>query len=58
MELTGKFGSHWVVLAQAASDIAPLRSHAGWEPLDAGTMRVWTDDYSSVLPLLRRRADP
>lgn len=57
MDLSGKFGSHWVVLARAASDVSPLL-RAGWEPLDAGTMRVWTDDYSSVLPLLRRRADP
>jgi hypothetical protein len=58
MELTGKFGSHWVVLARQVSDIAPLLHQAGWEPLPAGTMRVWTDDYSSVLPLLRRKAEP
>ena len=57
MEVTGKFGSHWVVLARSAGDLAPLRA-AGWEPLDAGTIRVWTDDYSSVLPLLRRAAEP
>ena len=58
MEVNGKFGSHWVVLARGAADILPLLRHAGWERLEAGSMRVWTDDYSSVLPLLRRRADP
>ena len=58
MELSGKFGSHWVVLARDADDVRPLRRQAGWQPLGAGPVRVWTDDYSSVLPLLRGRGGP
>jgi hypothetical protein len=54
MEVTGKFGSHWAVLASAAEDLAPLAAESGWKPLvDDGHARVWTDDYSSVLLLLR-----
>jgi hypothetical protein len=58
MEVTGKFGSHWVVLAQNASDLAPLAHQSGWAPLAPGAMRVWTDDYSSVLPLFRHSSEP
>ena len=58
MEGTGKFGSHWVVLARTASDVSPLVRYAGWVPLPSRAMRVWTDDYSSVLPLLRGNIPP
>jgi hypothetical protein len=57
-EITGKFGSHWVVLARHAADLTPLLHQPGWEAVEPGPMRVWTDDYSSVLPLLRRSAEP
>jgi hypothetical protein len=57
MEVTGKFGSHWVALSRDGSRIEPLRS-SGWESLTLREMRVWTDDFSSVLPLLRTRAHP
>lgn len=53
-EDTGKFGSRWVVLAHDSAELAPLVA-AGWQPLPADRrIRVWTDDYSSVLPLMRR----
>jgi hypothetical protein len=55
MEQTGKFGSHWVAMARHAADVGPLLTQPGWEALRTGNMRVWTDDYSSVLPLLRSR---
>jgi hypothetical protein len=58
MQITGKFGSHWVALARGTHDVAPLIRYAGWAPLAPTIMRVWTDDYSSVLPLLRPRTDP
>jgi hypothetical protein len=59
METTGKFGSHWAVLAANPSDVAPLASQPGWEPLVADDRaRVWTDDYSSVLLLLRHAGAP
>jgi hypothetical protein len=55
MDQTGKFGSHWVAMARHAADVRPLLRAPGWEALAPGGMRVWTDDYSSVLPLLRSR---
>lgn len=59
METTGKFGSHWAVLASNASDVAPLASQPGWRPLAADDRaRVWTDDYSSVLLLMRHASEP
>lgn len=60
MQVTGKFSSHWVVLTRHVGAALPLRRYARWEavPQDSSAMRVWTDDYSSVLPLLRRRAAP
>jgi hypothetical protein len=55
MEVTGKFGSHWVVLSRDSARTELLRGQRGWAPVVAGDVRVWTDDYSSVLPLLRGR---
>jgi hypothetical protein len=55
METTGKFGSHWVAMARDTADLRALPATPGWEPLRTTSMRVWTDDYSSVLPLLRSR---
>lgn len=53
---TGKFGSRWVVLARDPAELTPLAA-AGWQRLSNGAhVRVWTDDYSSVLPLMRRGA--
>ena len=55
-EVTGKFGSHWAALARDSADLAPIAAQGEWEPISGGErLRVWTDDYSSVLPLLRGR---
>jgi hypothetical protein len=51
----GKYRSHWVVFARDSASLVPLASKEGWEPLPATTMRVWTDNYSSVLTLFRQR---
>lgn len=51
----GKYRSHWVVFARDSSALSSLVSRRGWSALPATTMRVWTDDYSSVLPLFRQR---
>ena len=54
VEITGKFGSHWAVLARESATLAPLAANPDWRPIEGGErLRVWTDDYSSVLPLLR-----
>jgi len=58
-ENTGKFGSHWAVLARDGGTIAPIVAQGEWKPLTGGErLRVWTDDYSSVLPLLRGKDVP
>jgi hypothetical protein len=56
-EITGKFGSHWAVLARESATLAPLAANPDWRPIVGGErLRVWTDDYSSVLPLLRGKS--
>jgi hypothetical protein len=56
-EITGKFGSHWAVLAREGATLAPLAADRNWRPIEGGErLRVWTDDYSSVLPLLRGKS--
>jgi len=57
-EFSGKFGSHWAVLARDPAALAPLRAFRDWVPITGGErLRVWTDDYSSVLPLLRGKSN-
>ena len=51
----GKYRSHWVVFARDSGSLAALASRPGWQSLPPTMMRVWTDDYSSVLPLFRQR---
>jgi hypothetical protein len=45
------FPSLWVALAEDDATLDRLRQSSGWDPLPTRT-RTWTDDYSSVLPLL------
>ena len=43
-----------VVLARGEDTLRALDLDAGWVPLGSpGRVRVWTDDYASVVPLLR-----
>ena len=43
-----------VVLARDAGTLAALDLDAGWVPLGApDRVRAWTDDYASIVPLLR-----
>jgi hypothetical protein len=56
-DVTGKYGSHWAVLSRNAATLAPLMSLGEWGPIPGGErLRVWTDDYSSVLPLLNGKS--
>lgn len=53
---TGKFGSHWAALARTPAALRPLAAAPGWETMPAAEhLRVWTDDYSSILPLFAVR---
>lgn len=50
------YGSHWVVLAREAHTIAPLVREAGWNVLaPSAAVRVWTDDFSDVLGVMKWR---
>ncbi|HEU4994012.1 MAG TPA: fused MFS/spermidine synthase [Gemmatimonadaceae bacterium] len=56
-ETSGKFASHWAVLARDPKTLVPLAATGAWQPIEGHKdLRVWTDDYSSVLPLLRNRS--
>ena len=51
-------GSEWVMLSPAPSTIAAVEAKSGadrWEALAAPTRAAWTDDYASILPLIRWR---
>ena len=46
--------SHLVALARDQETLRALHLDAGWVPLgDPDRVRVWTDDYASIVPLLR-----
>ncbi len=48
------YGSRWVALADGAHYLAPLVREAGWDVLaPSASVRVWTDDYSDVLGVLK-----
>ena len=48
------YGSRWVTVARNAYTLAPLVKEAGWQVLaPSATVRVWTDDYSDVLGVMR-----
>ena len=50
----GKFASWWVVMARDPGDLKPLRNLPSWKNLGAGPgSRVWTDDYSNIVSILR-----
>ena len=46
--------SHLVVLARDEATLGALDLDAGWVPLGSpDRMRAWTDDYTSIVPLLK-----
>ncbi len=52
----GKLASRWAVMARGRGDLGPLATDARWVPPRAPAgERVWTDDFSSVLGVLRWR---
>jgi hypothetical protein len=52
----GKASSRWVVMARSEADLGPLGTSRYWEDLGADPSgKIWTDDYSSVIPLLNLR---
>jgi len=54
VESMAAMSSHLVVLARNEDTLEELDLDAGWVPLGApDRVRVWTDDYASIVPLLR-----
>ena len=52
----GKAASEWVVLARQPSDLGALARDPRWIPLPGQPgKRLWTDDFSSILSVLRWR---
>jgi hypothetical protein len=51
-EDAGAAPSTWVVLAPTMQDLRGLDGRPGWSPLPPRSV-TWTDDYSSVLRVLR-----
>jgi hypothetical protein len=52
----GRWPSRWAVAARATADLEPLLQKGDWESLGPDPrLPVWTDDHSSILPLLDLR---
>jgi spermidine synthase len=51
----GKRGSQWVVLARDRHDFGALADDPRWYTLEVPGAPLWTDDYSSVLSVLKLR---
>jgi hypothetical protein len=52
----GKEASEWVVMARGAQELEPLLSDHRWKPLAPQPgARVWTDDFSNILSVLKWR---
>jgi len=50
---SGRFASHWVMLARTRAPLASLEGRPGWRvPAMNDTVRPWTDDYSNILQAL------
>ena len=53
---SGKFASWWVVMARQRDDLKPLVGARHWRECHAASgSRVWTDDFSNVVSILRFR---
>lgn len=52
-EALGKQASQWVVLARQPEDLAALSSDSRWQPLRRDTGALWTDQFSSIVGVLR-----
>ena len=45
----------WIVLARRTEDFGTLAEHPQWHRLQTTTPILWTDDYSNLLSVFRRR---
>jgi len=50
----GKASSQWVIMARSSLDFGPLASDPRWQRVEGlPRKRVWTDDFASVVSVLR-----
>ncbi len=55
-ELEGKHPSEWIVMAEDLETLAPFLRDPRWQQLpEDNNIRVWTDSYSSLFEVFRRR---
>jgi hypothetical protein len=53
---SGKENSEWTVMARRSEDLQPLLASRRWQVLTpSSTARVWTDDFSNILGVLKWR---
>ncbi len=52
----GKSGSVWVVVGRSPGALGRIAARPGWRPI-GGAVRAWTDDASSLAPVLRLDGD-
>jgi hypothetical protein len=50
----GHYPSEWVVMARTDAALGSLAAQAVWErPVPAAGSRVWTDDFSDIVSVLK-----
>ena len=52
---SGRFPSHWTVLAESERALGALASDPRWQPLQPRTGRTWTDDFSNIWGVIQWR---
>ncbi len=56
---TGRFPSVWVIAIQQKQDFGTLPTDSRWKPLQHQTgARLWTDDYSNILSVIKFSESP
>jgi hypothetical protein len=49
----GRLPSIWVAMTSSPLTAAAIARDRRWQPLSAASLRLWTDDYSNILSVLR-----
>ena len=51
-----RFPSMWAVVARSEAALGAVAADDNWEPLEAGSRRTWTDDFSNLWSVIKWRA--
>jgi hypothetical protein len=52
---SGRYGSHWTVVARTEAALGPLAGDTRWTPLRLRDDRTWTDDFSNIWTAIQWR---